>query len=236
MSIAPNKVIIPNDYKEIIYNKTDGENISSSLEGSGSSLGGLRKITIDLPNLNLNISPKMSYVAEVCYICKQSNCEIILGNKEGETIDEIIEFDINIDKYDARKYRFFRFSLTPNIDIHNGTEELHGPANPDHLDGPLISLPCPMRVYIQLNFTVIDPIAQMYPIRFSTSFTRSLTESERLLSSGSTLMMSGIYARTFKFIFDTLNGTIIDETPDVFGKIMGASINPSIPSGPSITT
>lgn len=217
MSIKLNKVIIPNDYKEIILDETNGDSFANA-----TSLG-LNAIAINLENLNL--SPKMSYVAEVNYICELATYTEIYGDKDGNRFYKILKFNIFIDKNTASKYRFFRFSLSPNIDIYNDTKYLTGGTNTDTGQPSIISNPSPMGVKMKLNIVINDSEL----IIFSKTFERSLIEYEGeddgVIETGQGLLMSGrssmggVYFKTFKFIFDSLNGTITDETPDVFGSI-----------------
>lgn len=213
MSIKSNKVIIPNDYKEIILDETNGDSFANTM-----SLG-LNAITINLSNLDL--SPKMSYVAEVNYICESATYTEIYGSTNGQFFYKTLIFRIVIDKTTASKYRFFRFSLSPNIDIYNDTQYLTGGTNPDTGELAVISKPSPMGVRMQLSITIRDSEL----IIFTKTFERPLVEDDGVIETGQGLLMSGrsdlggVFFKTFKFVFDSLVGTMTDETPDVFGTI-----------------
>lgn len=197
MSIKLNKVIIPNDYTEIILDETNGD------------LGNLKVITINLSNLDL--SPKMSYVAEVKYMCESATYTEIYGKTDGSRIYRILKFNIVLDKNTACKYRFFRFYLSPNIDIYNNTKYISGVSNPS-----------PMGVKMQLNIDIKDSELIIVSKTFERSLIEYVGEDDGVIEPGQGLLMSGsgsLFFRTFKFIFDSLNGTITDETPDVFGSI-----------------
>lgn len=209
MSIKLNKVIIPNDYKEIILDEPNGDALGKDAT-LGDLLGNLEAITINLSNLDL--SPKMSYVAEVKYICESATYTEIYGNPNGNRIYRTLQFNIDLDKNTASKYRFFRFYLSPNIDIYNDTKNISG-----------ISSPSPMGVKMQLNINIKDSELIIFTKTFERSLIKYVGEDDGVIELGQGLLMSGsgigIFFKTFKFIFDSLTGTITDEAPDVFGSI-----------------
>lgn len=216
MSIKSNKVIIPNDYKEIILDETNG---SSFVNNNITTPGGLDTVTIDLSNLDL--SPKMSYVAEVNYICERGTYTEIYGNVNGYFFYKTLIYRIVIDKTTASKYRFFRFSLSPNVDIYNDTKIINGGTNPSTGEMSVISRPSPMGVRMQLHVYIGDSEETFW----TKIFERPLVEDDGEIESGQGLLLSGrsdlggVFFKTFKFVFDSLVGTMTDETPDVFGSI-----------------
>ena len=125
MSIKPNKVIIPNDYKEIILNVQSGSSFS------------IMKTTITVSSPSIaSLSPKMSYVAEVYYKCTEAEIPCTLASLDSNSIYPI-EFKIFFDKNVVSKYRFFRIYLTPNIIVKNASDESDA-----------------MRVYMTLNIII----------------------------------------------------------------------------------
>lgn len=215
MSIKSNKVIIPNDYKEIIFNEIN----KSSFVNNITIVGGLDTVTIDLSNLDL--SPKMSYVAEVNCECKRAEYTEIHGNVNGYFFYETLIYRIVIDKTTASKYRFFRFSLSPNVDIYNDTKIIYGGTNLNTGKPTVISRPSPMGVRMQLHVFIGDSEETFW----TKIFERPLVEDDGEIESGQGLLLSGssdlgsVFFKTFKFVFDSLVGTMTDETPDVFGSI-----------------
>jgi hypothetical protein len=191
--IKPNKVIIPNDYKEIILDEQSGSSFSLTETN----------ITVYSPSLE-SLSSKMSYVAEVYYKCNESDY-IPVTSIDDDFFIYTIGFEIFFDKNVVSKYRFFRFYLTPNIIIKNGSDKTINPKS--------------MKVYMNLKI-IIDS-----ETTFTTTFQRSLPENNMLgVPVGHYLLLRNT---EFTFIFDSLNGTITDEAPDVFGRVM--DMNPTNP-------
>lgn len=218
MSIKPNKVIIPNDYKEIIFNETNGKSFVS--DNANVMLVSL-KSAIPINLVNLDLSPKMSYVAEVSYKCEYASYSEMYGDSNGNRIYKTLKFNIFIDSNTASKYRFFRFSLSPNVDIYNNTQYLTGGTDTNTGSATVISKASPMGVKMQLNITIMDSAV----ILFTKTFERSLIENEGVLEYGQGILMGGsssasVYFKTFNFVFDSLNGTMTDETPDIFGSFI----------------
>jgi hypothetical protein len=181
MPIKYNKVIIPNDYTEKILDVSSGD----SFNQTNSS------VTVDLSSLE-NLSPKMSYVAEVYYKCNESNYTPVTLITDDDFLKYNITFEIILDKNTVSKYRFFRFYLTPNVSIKNMNDEGKS-----------------MRVYMDLKFIIDSETI------FTTTFQRLLSKNEVQLDYHLLLKNT-----EFTFTFDSLNGTITDEAPDKFGTIM----------------